>query len=324
MNRDSDGNKTYKNKKRKPIKWVLAIFVAVVTSLALFIKEPSHELFMQGVVISFIASLLFFVYTSLFDDSTSVILERFDNLDEKADNQAQLLISKFENSTSGIIESIDNVGKKTDNQARLLNTVIQSEDKRKSYEDNFGIINVLKREPFHYEFWRELLKVAEDNDNDHLTLTGRSLGRWMEEPLRPEFIRTLKNLAENNKKITLVLYKDSVLKEKEKGEKRDLKKILYENVFPIIKKKYSSYDEATTHFSIKEVDLLPYIFNSVKSRIVASQYFQYSKNEENLLFVLKPDSHYARQYQADLNQLIKKNGSDNDWLKKFYEKYQVN
>lgn len=308
-----------KNRNKRIIYLTLLIVVIVILAV---LSKPSLSDFCQGVIISIIASLIVFIYTTVVDDSLPQIKTDISSINNNITNINSVEKTNFQGLNNGIksfSQDLHTNAKIIEKHSELLQRVVNSNAETATLREKYGIVQVVKREEYSYEFWRALLKKARTEGNNQLILTGRTLGRWMVSKIREDFIYTLKALAKNKKKIKFVIYKHLPEGSKEIKEKEDLHKMLKEQVFPIIIKAHSSYEEASADFEVIEVDSMPYLFNSIKDEIIVSQYFEYAGNEDGLMFVLDSESPFAVRYVTDLDKLLAAKGTSNTWLKEYYE-----
>lgn len=307
-----------KNRNKRMI--YLTLLIVAIVILAVLSKLSLFD-FCQGVIISIIASLIVFIYTTVVDDSLPQIKTDINSINNSIATLSSVEQTKFQgidNDIKSFSQDLQTNTKIIEKQSDLLQRVVNSNAETTTLRDKYGIIQIVKREEYSYEFWRALLKKARAEENNQLILTGRTLGRWMISKIREDFINTLKALAKDKKKIKFVIYKHLPEGSKEIKEKEDLHKMLMENVFPIIKEAHSSYEEAIADFEIIEVDSMPYLFNSIKDEIIVSQYFEFAGNEDGLMFVLDSESPFAVRYVTDLDKLLAARGEVNPWLKEYY------
>lgn len=279
------------------------------------------ETLAEGVFISFVSSFIFFLYTVFVDSTSEEIRESIANVKNDVATMKQNNTDNHEYVKNEFIkfnrELDTNSNRIRENSDQIKEMVMLNTEANKLKED-YGILRIVKREDYSYEFWEGFLRLARDESNEHITLTGRTLGRWLEPKLRELFISTLAVLADKEAKIRLVVYKNIEPESNEEKEINDLKGILDKDIFPIIKRKYATYEEAARKLEILEVENLPYLFLSVNKEVVVSQYFKYAGNTDILMFVLDQDSPFANRYNTDFESLLRDIASTNDWLKDYY------
>lgn len=307
--------------KKRGILFLTILFIAMII-IAAISKLTVKEL-CEGMVISLCASLVFFIYTILVDNSSNkiktdlnVLKRRMASLNSSDNRRLQKIDTEISSISMKLKENTEII----EEQKSLLQKVVDHNAETALLKEQYGILEIVKREEYSYEFWKNLLKKARDESNDQLVLTGRTLGRWMIPTIKKDFISTLVDLANKSIKIRFVIYRDFIPGSQEDKEKKELYSILNSHVFPVLKRKYNTYEEASKRFEIIEIDSLPYLFNAIKDEIVVGQYFKYAENTTILMFVLDSKRPFATRYVTDLEEMIKENGVLNTWLKEYYEK----
>ena len=144
----------------------------------------------------------------------------------------------------------------------------------------------------------------------------------MEKEIRQEFADTLKNLIQNDGKITFVIYKNPE-DESEKEEKEEFKEFLEEEIFPYLYKNEKPFlhkrRKKSKCIKIYEIDILHYLYTANDNMVVVAPYFQYTENIENIMFSLDVNSIFGKMYSKDFKAIIKKKAEANQWYEKYCE-----
>lgn len=184
--------------------------------------------------------------------------------------------------------------------------------------NNMGILKIEKRSSYNYDFWKNFLKSTENT----CIISGRTLNRWLEKQIRQEFADTLKNLIQNDGKITFVIYKNPE-DEGEKEEKEEFKEFLEEEIFPYLYKKEKPFlhkhRKKSKCIKIYEVDILHYLYTANDNMVVVAPYFQYTENIENIMFSLDVNSIFGKMYSKDFKAIMKNKAEANQWYEKYCE-----
>jgi hypothetical protein len=204
------------------------------------------------------------------------------------------------------------------------NAINRLESLEKSRTD--GIVSIFKRNDDIMVFWIDFVNSAQDK----LTLSGRTLTRWLDGKERQEaltkalerIVKKKVQIAVYDEPVRLVIYSDdglndeiSHLSEKEvdslKEGKENFKKYLY-NIWKNLS------DEEKERLAVYEIDVLPYLYCNNGKYCVTGTYFMHRDDKMNMQLVLRcGDNLYEHEYTGDFLEIIKKSSSKvkdlNNW-----------
>ena len=135
------------------------------------IAKPDISTIFSGVLTSTIASLLFFVFTILVDNSSDENKKGIQEINDKV---------------SRINEYID----------------ISS----KNLREKLGIIKIENRKEYSYAFWSAFLNDALAKKSKKFIISGKTLHRWLKSEIIDDFKNSLLKMINDKVKIDFVIY----------------------------------------------------------------------------------------------------------------------
>jgi hypothetical protein len=174
-----------------------------------------------------------------------------------------------------------------------LTKTLAEHDKFFENELSQGIRKLQNRADTDTDFWISFLRSTDKT----LVLSGRTLHRWIEEPIRAEFEKAIIKISKNKGKIKLIVKNPDKLSAEDGTEYKAVRSFFNQNIF-------TQYLGKTILMSY--VERIPYIYCANDHRVIFSLYFDDTEatNDKNLCFELVSSSPQAKSIAADMRRII--------------------